>query len=130
MEKEIYYTRVLPLVKYVVVKDKKGREYTDVLDNLSSEERLSLSEKKARMLWKNGTDLYVAEQPLSYREGMSIKFSIVYLYDELSEEEKEKYFDRTIVLPLTKEPVVKIYGENSKRLFSKRTRKLKKEETK
>ena len=77
MEKEIYYTRVLPLVRYIVKKDKNGKEYTDVIDNLSREERLSLSEEKARMLWNNGTDLYVAEQPLSYHEGLSIKFSIV-----------------------------------------------------
>ena len=86
MEKEIYYTRVLPLVRYIVKKDKNGKEYTDVIDNLSREERLSLSEEKARMLWNNGTDLYVAEQPLSYHEGMSIKFSIVYLFDELSKD--------------------------------------------
>ena len=55
MEKEIYYTRVLPLVRYIVKKDKNGKEYTDVIDNLSREERLSLSEEKPRMLWNNGT---------------------------------------------------------------------------
>ena len=115
MEKEIYYTRVLPLVRYIVKKDKNGKEYTDVIDNLSREERLSLSEEKARMLWNNGTDLYVAEQPLSYHEGMSIKFSIVYLFDELSKEEQAKYYEKTIVLPLTIKPVVKIYDDNSKR---------------
>ena len=129
MEKEIYYTRVLPLVRYVTKKDKNGKEYTDAIDNLSREERLALSEEKARMLWNNGTGLYVAEQPLSYHEGMSAKFSIVYLYDELSKEEKEKFFDRTIVLPLTREPVVKVYGDNSKRFFPRRKRKIKREET-
>ena len=130
MEKEIYYTRVLPLVRYIVKKDKNGKEYTDVIDNLSREERLSLSEEKARMLWNNGTDLYVAEQPLSYHEGMSIKFSIVYLFDELSKEEQTKYYERTIVLPLTIKPVVKIYDDNSKRFFPKRKSKIKKEDTK
>lgn len=130
MEKEIYYTRVLPLVRYITKKDKNGKEYTDAIDNLSREERLALSKEKARMLWDNGKDLYAAEQPLSYNEGCSIKFSIVYLYDELSEEEKEKYFNRTIVLPLTRKPVVKVYGDNSKRFFPKRIRKIKKEETK
>ena len=121
MEKEIYYTRVLPLVRYIVKKDKNGKEYTDVIDNLSREERLSLSEEKARMLWNNGTDLY---------EGMSIKFSIVYLFDELSKEEQAKYYEKTIVLPLTIKPVVKIYDDNSKRFFPKRKSKIKKEDTK
>ena len=130
MEKEIYYTRVLPLVKYIVKKDKNGKEYTDVIDNLSREERLALSEEKARMLWNNGTDLYVAEQPLSYHEGMSTKFSIVYLFDELSKDEQTKYYERTIVLPLTIKPVVKIYDDNSKRFFPKRKCKVKKEVTK
>ena len=50
MEKEIYYTRVLPLVRYIVKKDKNGKEYTDVIDNLSREERLSLSEEKLSAL--------------------------------------------------------------------------------
>lgn len=123
MEKEIYYTRVLPLIRYDVQKDKNGNEHTVAVDNLLREEIVSLSEDKARMLWNNGTDLYVAEQPIIYHEGMSIKFSIVYLYDELSKEDKEKYFDRTVVLPLTREPVVKVYGDNSKRFFPKRKKK-------
>lgn len=124
MEKEIYYTRVLPLIRYDVQKDKNGNEHTVAVDNLLREEIVSLSEDKARMLWNNGTDLYVAEQPIIYHEGMSIKFSIVYLYDELSKEDKEKYFDRTVVLPLTREPVVKVYGDNSKRFFPKRKKKI------
>lgn len=124
MEKDIYYTRVLPLIRYDVQKDKNGNEHTVAVDNLLREEIASLSEDKARMLWNNGTDLYVAEQPIIYHEGMSIKFSIVYLYDELSKEDKEKYFDRTVVLPLTREPVVKVYGDNSKRFFPKRKKKI------
>lgn len=129
MEKDIYYTRVLPLVRYEKKKTRNGKEHTVVVDNLSREEVLSLPNEKARMLWDNENDLYVAEQPITYHEGMSIKFSVVYLYDELSEEEKIRFFDRTIVLPLTIKPVVKVYGEDSKRFFPKR-RRFKKEETK
>lgn len=128
MEKEIYYTRLLPLIRYEEY-SYKGKEQTLALDNLTKDEFRSLPEDKARMLWKNNDDLYVAEQPLSFKEGMSIKFSIVYLYEELSEEEQLKYFDRTIVLPLTRKPVVQIYGDNSKRFFSKKV-KTKKEDTK
>ena len=130
MEKEIYYTRVLPLVKYETIKGKNGKKYTTAVDNLSSKEVLQLPDEKARMLWNNGNDLYVAEQPIVYHEGMSIKFSIVYLFDELSEEEQDKYFERTVVLPLTIKPVVKIYDDNSKRFFPKKRKKIKKEETK
>lgn len=127
MEKEIYNTRVLPLIRYEEY-EYKGRKQTLALDNLTRDELLSLPEEKARMLWNFGEELYVAEQPLSLKTGKSMKFSIVYLYDELTEEEKIKYFDRTIVLPLTRKPVVQIYGDNSKRFFSKKT-KVKKEVT-
>ncbi len=128
MENKIYNTRVLPLIKYVE-SEQNGKKYVDAVDNLSNEELLSLPLEKARMLWSNGNDIYVAERSLSYKEGMSIKFSIVYLYDELSNEEQQKYFDRTIILPLTKEPVIRVYGENSKRFFPKRV-KTNREETK
>ena len=128
MENKIYNTRVLPLIKYVE-SEQNGKKYVDAVDNLSKEELLSLPSEKARMLWDNGSDMYIAERPLSYKQGMSIKFSIVYLFDELSNEEQQKYFDRTIILPLTKEPVIKVYGENSKRFFPKRVR-TNREETK
>ena len=130
MEKEIYYTRVLPLVRYETINEKNGKKHTVAVDNLSSKEVLALPEEKARMLWNNGNDLYVAEQPIIYHEGMSIKFSIVYLFDELSKEEQAKYYEKTIVLPLTIKPVVKIYDDNSKRFFPKRKSKIKKEDTK
>ena len=130
MEKEIYYTRVLPLVRYETINGKNGKKHTVDVDNLSSKEVLALPEEKARMLWNNGNDLYVAEQPIIYHEGMSIKFSIVYLFDELSKEEQAKYYEKTIVLPLTIKPVVKIYDDNSKRFFPKRKSKIKKEDTK
>lgn len=125
MEKEIYYTRVLPLIRYEEYVY-NGKKQILTLDNLTREELLSLSDEKARMLWSFGEELYVAEQPLALKTGKSMKFSIVYLYDELTEEEKIKYYDRTIVLPLTKKPVVQIYGENSKRFFSRKI-KVKKE---
>ena len=130
MEKEIYYTRVLPLVRYETINGKNGKKHTVAVDNLSSKEVLALPEEKARMLWNNGNDLYVAEQPIIYHEGMRIKFSIVYLFDELSKEEQAKYYEKTIVLPLTIKPVVKIYDDNSKRFFPKRKSKIKKEDTK
>lgn len=124
MEEEIYYTRVLPLVRYIEI-EKNGRKQTYAIDNLSKSELISLPIDKACMLWDDNSGMYIAESPLSYKAGSSIKFSIVYLYDELTIEEQEKYFERTIVLPLKRKPVVKVYGENSKRIFPKR--KIKKE---
>lgn len=127
-ENKIYYTRVLPLVKYVKT-IKNGKEYTECLDNLSSSEIKSLPSTKARMLWDEGDELYLAEQPLFHRGGTGIKFSVVFLYDELTKEEQEKYYDRTILLPLTREFVIQVYGEKSKRVFPIKKRR-KKEETK
>ena len=75
MEKEIYYTRVLPLVRYIVKKDKNGKEYTDVIDNLSREERLSLSEEKANEeIFSYKKDL---QQPIIQNLTNIIKDSIV-----------------------------------------------------
>ena len=127
MEEEIYYTRVLPLVRYIEI-EKNGIKQTYAIYNLSKSELISLPIDKACMLWDDNSGMYIAESPLSYKAGSSIKFSIVYLYDELTIEEQEKYFERTIVLPLKRKPVVKVYGENSKRIFPKR--KIKKEENK
>lgn len=124
--KEIYYTRVLPIVKYVETFE--NGEFKHVCkDNLSQEELKSLSLSSARMLWESNEELYIAEMPLTYNQGTSVKFSIVFLFDELSENDQEKYFDRTIILPLTKKSTVKVYGENSKRVFSKKKVKSKEE---
>lgn len=124
--KEIYYTRVLPIVKYVETFE--NGEFKHVCkDNLSQEELKSLSLSSARMLWESNEELYIAEMPLTYNQGTSVKFSIVFLFDELSENDQEKYFDRTIILPLTRKSTVKVYGENSKRVFSKKKVKSKEE---
>lgn len=117
---KIYNTRVLPLVRYVQ-KEKNGKKYTDAIENLTKEE-LASNGDKARMLWDMGDELYIAEMPLAYKGGTSIKSSIVFMYDELPLELQEKYFDRTVVLPLTRETVTKIYGERSKTVFPTKTK--------
>lgn len=116
-EKQIYDTRVIPFVKYEE-KTRKGKKYIKVIENLSKEEIKNMS-CEPRMLWER-EHVYVAELPLAYNEGTGIKWALYYVFSELTKEEQEKYIDRSIVIPMTRESVVKIYGESSKRFFGKK----------
>ena len=118
MEKKVYDTRVIPFVKYEK-RIKKGKEYTVAVDNLTKEERDNMS-SEPKMLWENREHIYVAELPLAYNEGTGVKWSLYYVFDELTKEEQDKYFDRSIIIPMTREKVVKVYGESSKRFFGKK----------
>lgn len=102
MEKDVYYTRVLPFAR------------------LTNEEIKSLPVTSAKMYWEFGDERYISEMPLHYKQGTSIKYSLVYLFDELSDEDQERFFDRTEILSLTREGTVKIYGEKSKGIHPKR----------
>ena len=126
MEKKIYDTRVIPYVKKEVRK-RKGKEYEVTVHTLNKDERESLS-CKPRMLWENNEHVYVAEMPLVYNEGNGVKGLLYYVFNELTPEEQEKYFDRSTIIPMTKESVVLVYGEESKRLFN--TKKKTKKRTK
>ena len=123
MEKKIYDTRVIPYVKKEVRK-RKGKEYEVTVHTLNKEERENLS-CKPRMLWKNKEQVYVAEMPLVYNEGNGVNGLLYYVFYELTQEEQEKYYDRSTTIPMTKESVVQVYGEESKRLFNpkKKTKK-------
>lgn len=117
MEKETFSTRVIPFVRSVT-KTKNGKTYKEVVDNLTSEERRNMS-CEPRMLWERKDNVYVAEMPLSFKEGTGVKWVLCYVFDELTEEEQKKYFDRSIVITTTIKDVVKVYGESSKRFFGK-----------
>ena len=62
-----------------------------------------------RMLWRNADDVYIAEIPLAYR-GTGVKWSLYYVYDELTEEEQQKYIDRVTTIPVTINSIVSVYG--------------------
>jgi hypothetical protein len=123
MEKKIYDTRVIPYVKKEKRK-RKGKEYEVTVHTLNKEERDNLS-CKPRMLWQNKEQVYVAEMPLVYTGGSGVNGLLYYVFYELTLEEQEKYFDRSTTIPMTKESVVQVYGEESKRLFNpkKKTKK-------
>lgn len=116
--KKIYDTRVIPFVKEEV-RVKNGKVSKKIVDNLSQSEIRSMS-CEPRMLWENKEHVYMAEMPLAYNGGTSVKWSLYYVFDELTSEEQAKYFDRSIVIPTTIESVVKVYGDSSKKVFSKR----------
>ena len=118
MEKQVYDTRVIPFVRYEK-RIKNGKPYTKVTDNFTKEERDNMS-CEPRILWENKQHVYMAELPLAYRQGTGVKWSLCYVFDELTQEEQDKYFDRSIVIPMTRESVVKVYGEESKKFFGKK----------
>ena len=118
MEKGIYEVRVLP---FVVVEEKMvdGKRYIEKRDNLTTDEIKNMS-CDPRMLWQTAERIYVAEMPLAYNGGTGVKWSLLYVFNELTKEEQDKYFDRTIVIHTTEKNVVTVYGESSKRFFGKR----------
>lgn len=124
MEREIYNTRVIPFVRYEK-RVKNGKEYEVAIDNLTSTEIKNMS-CDPRMLWETKEHVYMAEMPLTFKGGTGIKWSLYYVFDELTEEEKAKYFDRSVIIRTTIEKVVEIYGDSSKSFFGKRKVKEKK----
>lgn len=117
MEKEIYELRVLP---FVVTKEKMedGKRHVEKKDNLTTDEINNMS-CQPRMFWQTAERTYVAEMPLAYKGGTGVKWSLVYVFNELTKEEQEKYFDRSIVIQTTEKNVVQVYGESSKRFFGR-----------
>lgn len=116
-----YNMRVLPLV----VKDKDGKGY---VDNLTREETNNMSAEQ-RMLWHIGDEIYLAEIPLTYR-GNEINKKLYYVYSELTSEEQEKYFDRSTSIWVSRDHVVTVYDDNSKKFFPTRDKKKPKTKTK
>ncbi len=116
-EKQIYEIRVLPLVKEV----KREGKPSLIVDNLTNEESKNIS-CEPRMLWDFGDKIYFAEMPLTYR-GSSVKDKLFYIYNELTEEEKQKYFERTTMVSVTIPTVVGIYDKEKIQKVKKRTKK-------
>lgn len=117
-EVKFYETRVIPFMRYEK-KIKNGKPYEVAIDNFSLEERENLS-CEPQMFRKVGNHQYIAEMPLTFRGGTSIKGFLCYVFKDLTEEEQVKYFDRSIVIQTTIPEVVKVYDDNSKTLFGKR----------
>ena len=116
-EKQMYEVRVLPLVKEVKRKGKTSL----LVDNLTSDETKNMS-CEPRMLWDFEDKIYFAEMPLTYR-GSSVNDKLFYIYNELTEEEKQKYLERTTIINVTIPKVVRIYDKERTKKVKKRTKK-------
>ena len=123
MEQEIYEIRVLP---FVLLDEKivNGKKYVERIDNLNNEEIKNMS-CEPRMFWQKTDRTYMAEMPLAYKGGTGVKWSLLYVFEELTKEEQEKYFDRSVIIHTTEKDVVKVYGEASKKFFGKKKSKKK-----
>lgn len=123
---KFYSMRVIPLV--IEKESGDNRNSSIYVDNLLNEEINNMSSEQ-RMLWHIGDQIYLAEKPLTYR-GNEIRKKLYYVFDELTSEEQEKYFDRSIIINVTRDYVVTVYDDNSKRLFPKKKIKKKEEKSK
>lgn len=123
-ENKIYEVRVIPFVKYIK-RMVNGKLVEDAKDTFSLEERANLSVKMPSMLRMNGGVFYLAESPLIYKGGTGVRGALFYMFDKLTKEEQEKYFDRSIVIKMNRPEEVVVYGEESKRFFGKTKKKKK-----
>lgn len=123
---KFYSMRVIPLV--IEKESGDSRNSSIYVDNLLNEEINNMSSEQ-RMLWHIGDQIYLAEKPLTYR-GNEIRKKLYYVFDELTSEEQEKYFDRSVIINVTRNYVVTVYDDNSKRLFPKKKIKKKEEKSK
>ena len=108
---ELFSTKVVPFTIYKKVV-KNGKEHTKDVENITIEESRNMSCEPV-MLWREkGTDYYyLAELPLVANRGTGIIPFLCYLYDDLNEEEKEIFKDRTINIDLTRKEVTKVYSK-------------------
>jgi len=108
---ELYKTKIVPytIYKEVII---DGEVHHEPIDNITIEESRKMSCMPV-MLWREpGTDnYYLAELPLKFSGGTSIKGFLCYLYDDLTDEEKELFKDRTVEIPLTRKEVTQIYSK-------------------
>lgn len=123
MDKKVYNTRVVPFVIYSK-RIVNGREHTIAIENLTTEEIKNMS-CEPRMLFETKEHTYMVEMSLTFHGGTSVKWSLYYVFDELTKVEQEKYFDRSIVIPTTIEKVVPMDGKSSKKYFGKKKKKTK-----
>lgn len=107
MDKQAMFdVKVIPLIKReIIIENDKIKE--NIIENLSRDEIKNMS-CKPRMLNRNSEDIYFAELPIQYH-GTKIKWSLFYIFDELTDEEKIKYDQRSDYISVTKETVVELY---------------------
>ena len=108
-EPDLYVKKIVPFTIYQRV-IKNGREYTVDIENITTEESRNISCEPV-MVWKEpGTEYYYpAELPLKVNRGTGIKGFLCYLYDDLNEQEKKLFEDRTQEILFTRNEVTQVY---------------------
>lgn len=88
--------RILP---YVVAKEvtKNGQRTEVLVNNLTNTEIKNMS-CESKMLWQEESGLYIINPPIIYNAPNGVRDSFCYVFDELSDDEKEKYQNRTVLV--------------------------------
>ena len=119
--KRYYIVKAIPFI----IKEYKDGKIVSKRYSLTDKETKEMS-CDPRILWDRHDRVYdstyFAELPLMYHGKDKLKDSLYYIFDELNEEEQEKYKDKVVEVLVTIPGVVKIYHEEEKK-NKKRTRK-------
>lgn len=101
MENEIVNMRIIPYVR-TVIRKKNGKEFLEKIDNLSTTEISKMSVKIPKIFERNSDGVYVLDETSVTFRGTGLRMLLAFDYDELTDEEKVKYFDRSILVPVIK----------------------------
>lgn len=114
MENEIIELRIVPFVR-VETKEKKGKSYSTLVNNLSESEIRKMS-VDSKIIEMNSDGKYVLEESSIIFKGSGLRTLLCFIYDELTEEEKEKYFSRSIVIPVIMQKEKEIENKPQKKV--------------
>lgn len=114
MDKKRYY--IVKAIPFIIKEYKDGKIVS---------KRYSLTDKETkemscdpRILWDRHDNVYdgtfFSELPLSYHGKDKLKDSLYYIYDEMTDEEKEKYKDLVVEVEVTIPGVVSVYRKEEK----------------
>lgn len=120
MENEVTYIRILPYVRVERIV-KNGKESLVKIDNLSVAEISKMSVKMPKIFERNSDGIYVLDEPSITSRATGIRMLLAFAYDELTEDEQLKYFDRSILIPV----IVKdkeLPNKNTKNISRRRTK--------
>lgn len=114
MDKKRYY--IVKAIPFIIKEYKDGKIVS---------KRYSLTDKETkemscdpRILWDRHDNVYdgtfFSELPLTYHEKDKLKDNLYYIYDEMTDEEKEKYKDLVVEVEVTIPGVVSVYRKEEK----------------
>lgn len=105
MKEEIINMRIIPYVR-TETRVKNGKERQVKVDNLSSAEIAKMSIKFPKIFERNSDGTYVLDETSVTFKGTGLRMLLAFAFEELTEEEQEKYFDRSIEVPVIRKEQV------------------------